>query len=287
MTQGMNPAAPHHLPPFITAPGQTDVFLVGCAIFIIIAVITLGSLYFRLHALPEHLSHGKASKLQFEVVSVMALLALYPQQLVLGRRSLWPWSPYPTSTARWPGWPSRSPRWPGGPSPWRWGCLGRPRNQQSAYCRRRWARPRLASWACGDARPDLAPRIDGQAERRPKPGIADTERPGPGPGPGRERRHSYRGIPGSIFTILLVSSVSTPLNPLLKEIRKSPMLWLLVAVPLVFAAAISPEAHTALFVLSVLAIVPLAASAESRHRVRCRQDRRRRRRAAQCHAWEI
>src|SRR6185503_6671001 len=38
------------------------------------------------------------------------------------------------------------------------------------------------------------------------------------------------------------------------------MLWLLVAVPVVFAAAqLTPEAHTALFVLSVLAIVPLAA----------------------------
>lgn len=37
------------------------------------------------------------------------------------------------------------------------------------------------------------------------------------------------------------------------------MLWLLVAVPVVFAAAqFTPEAHTALFVLSVLAIVPLA-----------------------------
>lgn len=37
------------------------------------------------------------------------------------------------------------------------------------------------------------------------------------------------------------------------------MLWLLVAVPVVFAAAqFAPEAHTALFVLSVLAIVPLA-----------------------------
>lgn len=46
---------------------------------------------------------------------------------------------------------------------------------------------------------------------------------------------------------------------LLKEIRDSPMLWLLVAVPVVFvAAAVMPEAHTALFVLSVLAIVPLA-----------------------------
>jgi Ca2+:H+ antiporter len=49
------------------------------------------------------------------------------------------------------------------------------------------------------------------------------------------------------------------LSPLLKEIRGSPMLWLLVAVPVVFAAAkFIPEAHTALFVLSVLAIVPLA-----------------------------
>ncbi|TDW20706.1 Ca2+:H+ antiporter [Rhizobium azibense] len=49
------------------------------------------------------------------------------------------------------------------------------------------------------------------------------------------------------------------MNPLLKEIRDSPMLWLLAAVPVVFAAAtLVPEAHTALFVLSVLAIVPLA-----------------------------
>jgi Ca2+:H+ antiporter len=47
---------------------------------------------------------------------------------------------------------------------------------------------------------------------------------------------------------------------LLKEIRHNPLLWLLAVVPVVFAAkAFNPEAHTALFVLSVLAIVPLAA----------------------------
>jgi Ca2+:H+ antiporter len=47
---------------------------------------------------------------------------------------------------------------------------------------------------------------------------------------------------------------------LLKEIRHNPLLWLLVFVPVVFAAeALAPDAHTALFVLSVLAIVPLAA----------------------------
>jgi Ca2+:H+ antiporter len=47
---------------------------------------------------------------------------------------------------------------------------------------------------------------------------------------------------------------------LLHEIRHNPMLWLLVFVPAVFAGeALRPEAHTLLFVLSVLAIVPLAA----------------------------
>ncbi len=49
------------------------------------------------------------------------------------------------------------------------------------------------------------------------------------------------------------------MSALLKEIRHNPLLWLLAFVPVVFAAAkLRPEAHTLLFVLSVLAIVPLA-----------------------------
>jgi Ca2+:H+ antiporter len=49
------------------------------------------------------------------------------------------------------------------------------------------------------------------------------------------------------------------MKPLLEEIRHNPLLWLLAFVPVVFAAAkLRPEAHTLLFVLSVLAIVPLA-----------------------------
>jgi len=48
--------------------------------------------------------------------------------------------------------------------------------------------------------------------------------------------------------------------PLLKELRHNPLLWLLALVPVVLVAAkVVPEAHTLLFVLSVLAIVPLAA----------------------------
>src|SRR5512136_2657464 len=49
------------------------------------------------------------------------------------------------------------------------------------------------------------------------------------------------------------------MNALFKEIRHNPMLWLLAFVPVVFAAEhFKPEAHTLLFLLSVLAIVPLA-----------------------------
>jgi Ca2+:H+ antiporter len=50
------------------------------------------------------------------------------------------------------------------------------------------------------------------------------------------------------------------MHPLLKDIRHNPLLWLLVFVPAVFAAhMLTAEAHTLLFTLSVLAIVPLAA----------------------------
>ena len=50
------------------------------------------------------------------------------------------------------------------------------------------------------------------------------------------------------------------MKTLLKEIRHNPLLWLLAFVPAVFIAAkLKPEAHTLLFVLSVLAIIPLAA----------------------------
>ena len=46
---------------------------------------------------------------------------------------------------------------------------------------------------------------------------------------------------------------------LLSELRHNPLLWLLAFVPGVFVAqSLEPEAHTMLFVLSVLAIVPLA-----------------------------
>ncbi|WJR79758.1 calcium/proton exchanger [Bradyrhizobium sp. NP1] len=50
------------------------------------------------------------------------------------------------------------------------------------------------------------------------------------------------------------------MNPLLEDIRHTPLLWLLVLVPIVLAAQLLwPEAHTLLFLLSIASIVPLAA----------------------------
>src|SRR5215470_460179 len=50
------------------------------------------------------------------------------------------------------------------------------------------------------------------------------------------------------------------MSPLVNEIRHNPLLWLLALVPVVLVAQVyKPEAHVLLFVLSVAAIVPLAA----------------------------
>jgi hypothetical protein len=46
------------------------------AVFVLFAVIGIGVFYFKLHALPEHLAHG-GHKVQFQIVSVLALLALF------------------------------------------------------------------------------------------------------------------------------------------------------------------------------------------------------------------
>jgi hypothetical protein len=76
MSGAINSAAPHHLPAFITAPGETDVLMVVMGGFLILAVLIVGNLFLKLHTLPERLAH-KSHKLQFEIVAVLGLLALF------------------------------------------------------------------------------------------------------------------------------------------------------------------------------------------------------------------
>jgi hypothetical protein len=76
MSNAINPAAPHFLPFFITPPGETDVLFTGVVVFLVVALMTLGVMYFWLHSIPERIAHG-ASKTQFQLVAVMSLLALF------------------------------------------------------------------------------------------------------------------------------------------------------------------------------------------------------------------
>ena len=78
MTATLNPAASHHehLPAFITAPGETDVLMIVLSVILVISVLMFGSLFFRLHTMPERMAH-KGHKIQFEIVAVLGLLALF------------------------------------------------------------------------------------------------------------------------------------------------------------------------------------------------------------------
>jgi hypothetical protein len=71
-----HPLASHHLPSFITAPGQTDVLMVVMAVFLLAAVMAFGIVFLRLHSLPERMAH-RSHKLQFEIVAVLCLIALF------------------------------------------------------------------------------------------------------------------------------------------------------------------------------------------------------------------
>ncbi len=76
MADSINPVATHYLPSFITAPGETDVLMVVMAIVLALSILAFGLLFFRLHTLPERLAH-KSQKIQFEIVAVLGLLALF------------------------------------------------------------------------------------------------------------------------------------------------------------------------------------------------------------------
>lgn len=76
MSESLHPATPHHLPSFINAPGETDVFMVVVGIILIVAILAVGNFYLHLHSLPERMAH-KSQKFQFEIVAVLGLLSLF------------------------------------------------------------------------------------------------------------------------------------------------------------------------------------------------------------------
>src|ERR1700741_1327569 len=76
MAESIHPTASHHMPSFITAPGETDVLMVVMGVILALAVLGFGIVFLRLHTLPERMAH-KSQKIQFEIVAVLGLLALF------------------------------------------------------------------------------------------------------------------------------------------------------------------------------------------------------------------
>lgn len=76
MSEGTNPALTSHLPFFIPGPDGSDVLMTVTIAILLLLVLIAGNLYLRLHALPERMAH-RANLVQFEVVAILALLALF------------------------------------------------------------------------------------------------------------------------------------------------------------------------------------------------------------------
>jgi hypothetical protein len=76
VTTAVHPAAPHHLPFYLPGPDGSDPLLIGTGIFLVLAVLAFGLIFLRLHTLPERMAH-RGQKLQFEIVAVLGLLALF------------------------------------------------------------------------------------------------------------------------------------------------------------------------------------------------------------------
>src|SRR5690348_7083415 len=72
----MHPAAPHHLPFFIPGADGSDPLMVVTGLFLVGTLLWVGTLYWKLHSLPERMAH-RTHKLQFEIVAVLCLISLF------------------------------------------------------------------------------------------------------------------------------------------------------------------------------------------------------------------
>jgi len=65
-----------HIPGFLPGADGSDPLFSGMVVFTIILVLFIGSFYFRLHAIPEHMAHSD-NHAQMQVIGILCLLALF------------------------------------------------------------------------------------------------------------------------------------------------------------------------------------------------------------------
>lgn len=64
-----------HVPSYL-AGANGDPLMIGIAITLVVLALIGGVLYFKLHAVPEHIAHGK-NHTQIQLISVLTILALF------------------------------------------------------------------------------------------------------------------------------------------------------------------------------------------------------------------
>ncbi len=79
MAETTHELAPHYLPSFIPSADGSDPLFTGIIVVVLIATLLIGTLYLRLHALPERMAHH-LSPVQFTLVATLGLLALFTHQ---------------------------------------------------------------------------------------------------------------------------------------------------------------------------------------------------------------
>ena len=62
--------------PGYLAGAESDPLMIAMTILVILIVLFAGVFYFKLHAIPEHIAHGK-NHTQIQLISILTILALF------------------------------------------------------------------------------------------------------------------------------------------------------------------------------------------------------------------
>ena len=64
-----------HIPGYL-AGADSDPLMIAMTILVILIVLFAGVFYFKLHAIPEHIAHGK-NHTQIQLITILTILALF------------------------------------------------------------------------------------------------------------------------------------------------------------------------------------------------------------------
>jgi hypothetical protein len=78
-TAGLHRMAPPHLPSFIPGADGSDGMFGTMSMLIVVGAFVAGTIYFKLHSLPEHLAAG-LGRAHYQLVGILALLALFTHE---------------------------------------------------------------------------------------------------------------------------------------------------------------------------------------------------------------